>query len=221
MNRFLSCCTGLLLALTSSLALAADGRLLLPEHFELVTVNGQKIGGLLSGKQQVTLAEGQHIIEVQYFDLLEDDDGDSHSKVRSAIQAFNLLVEAGHSYRLQAERPDEVDAAYAYAAEPEFVIQDETVGKAIALKVISAEQRQTNLLQQMLGLQPQKPVAALQPASQPVEQQAAPRPAVAGAASAQPQPTTADADIEAQLLHWWQQATPAQRQRFLTKILSD
>lgn len=208
------------LALLGFSAEAADGKLVLPEHFELVTVNGQPQGGLLTGKHKVSLEAGQHIIEVEYNDLLEDDDSDSHTKLRSTAQAFNLEVEAGHHYLLQAQRPDDVDAAQAFAANPVFRIKDETRGQYLALNVVSAEQRQASLLRQMLGATENKPVKALV-AAKPEADAAADKPQQASKSAAVQKPQRELANVEQQLLYWWQQASPAQRQRFLTQVLSD
>lgn len=222
MNRLFSVLCCLVTLFLAPAAFAGQGTLVLPEHFEIISINGEQFGGLLTEKHRSTLAVGEHIIEVQYFDLLDDDDSDSHTKVRSTAQAFSLHVEAGHHYQLEATRPYDVDEAQAFAAHPQFVIKDTTSGHYLSLNVVSAQEQQASLLRQLLGSKPNKPVAALQPAAQPiapVAQPSVPQKAVTAAAP-KVEENHAPQDAESQLLYWWSQASAEQRQRFLTQVLS-
>lgn len=218
MNRLFSVLCCVVVLFLAPAAFAGQGSLVVPEHFEIISINGEQFGGLLTEKHRSVLAAGEHIIEVQYFDLLDDDDSDSHTKVRSTAQAFNLHVEAGHHYQLEAERPYDVDDARVFAAHPQFVIKDTTSGRYLSLNVVSAQEQQASLLRQLLGSKQSKPVAALQPVA-PITQPAMPE-KTSAAAVPKVEESQAQQNAELQLLYWWSQASPEQRQRFLTQVLS-
>lgn len=97
----------------------------LPEHIQVISVNGEKQGfNLFMTTSEVELPAGIVALKVRYKDLIESDFDDSHETVRSEDQAlyFKVSSEASALYQITSARPDTPDAAHQFAKKPNFSI---------------------------------------------------------------------------------------------------
>jgi uncharacterized protein YccT (UPF0319 family) len=98
---------------------AAVATIVLPEQLEVATVNGLEIEGasgmLTKGDKLLELAPGRYELLVFYRELW--DSGDQHEILRSDPALFIVDAAAGGRYRLDYERPANVESARKLAAD--------------------------------------------------------------------------------------------------------
>lgn len=194
-----------LLALISSLmitvsAIAADITLQIPEHFELLSINGKDVKGNLSQRaQHYTLGAGETLLELRYNDIQEASIGDSHTIFHSNPVGVRFTAEANHSYALKAPRPDNEQQANLFSKNPQFNIIDVATSVAIPQQYLNSVDFKKGIL------------AALSNAAAPAVVEIPVAPKSSAAAS--------NTDLVSQnLWFWWQQADEATRKAFLKRI---
>ncbi|MBD1388415.1 DUF2057 domain-containing protein [Neiella sp. HB171785] len=173
--------------------------LAVPEHLQIVTLNGEKqTWYLLMDNENYPLNEGINTITVRYRDLLESDYDDTHQTVTSEPVSLTFHAESQGQYQLTAERPQNESAAVAFAKKP-------------TIKVATVSGQNVALLKPVYAPRAAAPTTATDHVSAtPIA--AAPNNAAAAANSASS--TTAGQ----MLRYWWQQADPATRQAFLSEV---
>lgn len=176
-----------------------------PEHIELLSINGQTTGGnLLSRSREYTVPDGDVVLELRYADLVPADVGDSHSNYRSEPVALRFSAEEKQRYRVQAERPESESAAREFAANPRIRVENVAGSKAVEQQFVNNVDLKNGVLT----------VLARRSATKPAPAQSA--------ATEQPKTvsrTSGDADLVGQnLWYWWQQADEPTRRAFLQQI---
>ncbi|NHA14975.1 DUF2057 family protein [Thioalkalivibrio sp. XN279] len=115
---------------------AAVAAIVLPEQLEVATVNGREIEGasgmLTRGDKTLELAPGRYELVVFYRELWEW--GDHHEVLRSDPALFVVDAGAGGRYRIDYERPADVEAARKLAADFTGWVENQATGERIAAR---------------------------------------------------------------------------------------
>ena len=212
----------LLPAITLSLVLSIlalpvlAARLEVPEELIIVAVDGKDLGlQLFNTKDHVDLSVGAHRIAVKYKDLYELG-GDQHEVVASEPVLLAFAVAEEGSYRFSFTRPETVEAARRFAAEPQFGIIGPN-GQTVESRMLTQDQQQS-LWVESLGLDNSRS-EAVKATAMPVAQTAVATPRVTAETKAAT--TTGEQQMAAeQLRYWWSKADAQTRQAFLSQILS-
>lgn len=182
------------LALFASIVcgLANAANLSVPEHLQVVTINGEEQQWyLLMDKEDYQLKQGINSISVRYRDLIESDYDDTHQTVTSEPVSLTFSAEQGQTYTLTAPRPENEADAQAFAKKPQITItqQDQQVALLKPIYTAVAQAAPTTATEH-----------PVKPATDP---------------SAADQAQTPAGQM---LRYWWQQADPATRQAFLDEL---
>jgi uncharacterized protein YccT (UPF0319 family) len=113
-------------------------RLAVPYDIEVVSVDGNKIGGftniLTSPENEIHLAPGEHEIIVLYSDFWEYNE-DHFEKYRSRKVVLNFRADPGRYYRLAHPKLSRMRDAEKFAENPDFWIEEiEMAGVVSAAK---------------------------------------------------------------------------------------
>ncbi|MBW8190916.1 DUF2057 domain-containing protein [Neiella marina] len=193
LNALVASC--LFFFLLANVAHAAN--LSVPEHLQIVTINGEKQQWyLLMDKDDYPLNEGINTISVRYRDLIESDYDDTHQTVTSEPVQLTFNAVSGQTYTLTAARPESEDAASAFAKKPKIDVTQQGQHIELLKPIYTAASRAA-------------PITATEhPVSRQIQQ-----------TQATPPPNTA-ATAAKMLRYWWQQADPATQQAFLNEVES-
>lgn len=180
-------------------AFAADISLQIPEHFELLSINGKDVKGNFAQRaRHYTLNAGETLLELRYNDIQEASVGDSHTIFRSNPVGVRFSAEANHNYALKAPRPESEQQAAIFTKSPQLSIIDAATSTAVPQQYLNSVDFKKGIL------------AALSNTTAPaiVETPVAPKSSPAG-----------NTDLVSQnLWFWWQQADEATRKAFLKRI---
>ena len=117
---------------------AFSAKLMLPENFRVLKINGEeKSFGFLALSSSVELQKGRNIIELQYRELFEGDEDDT-IKVMSLPIIIALDSNAPENLILDAPMFELEEPARVYAKSPDFKIVNEA-GDLVAFSTLDAE----------------------------------------------------------------------------------
>lgn len=193
-----------LITLTASLLMsisiyAAEITLQVPEHFELLSINGKDVKGNFAQRaKHYTLSAGETLLELRYNDIQDSSIGDSHTVFRSNPVGVRFRAETNHRYALKAPRPENEQQAATFTKNPLFSIIDAATATTVPQHYLNSVDFKKGIL------------AALTNTATPavVETPLTPKPNPAG-----------NPDLVSQnLWFWWQQADEATRKTFLQRI---
>lgn len=190
--------------LMSHIGLAsAAASLELPEHLELLSINGLSTSGnLLNRTRSYTLPDGEAVLELRYADLVEAEIGDSHSNYRSQPVAIRFHAEDKRRYALRAERPLTESAARKFAAAPTMRVESLDGKPAPSQQFVDHVDLKNGVLSALTRtVAPQ--AIAVTPAKE------------TGPASGQAERSSLAGQ---NLWYWWQQADEPTRRRFLEQV---
>lgn len=114
-----------LLSITPFAFSVSSAELKVPEHIQLLNLNGEKQSiQLFIRNRDYPLSPGINALRVRYRDLIESADDDSHDTIKSdeVVIHFEAKGDENLIYRLVAPRPETTDEAYAFAKKPSFQI---------------------------------------------------------------------------------------------------
>lgn len=189
--------------------------LVVPEPFDVLSVNGKEFGNRLQSIKRLPLQVGRNVVVLEYDQIFDARFGDSHDRIQSA--PFTLVFDADENATLTLADPGLTDAdnARAYAKQPALQLRDQQQREVV--HVLQADNVGT------VTLAPTVASAAAEPAAP--ASTAKPAPALPLPAMTAPVPDTKAAAMPAtpdalkMLSYWWQQASPEQRAAFLQQIV--
>lgn len=188
-----------------------------PEEIKLLAVNDQEIrSGLFSSAQQVKVNAGENVINLRYQQYFEHHNG-AHDILKSGVITLKTpILQDGENYRLAlVNPPKDFDAAKEFKDQPSIGLYNQK--NQLLVQQTGAKASSTGWL---IGSLRNKTVDATQNSAtvnQPV--------AVYTAAAVLPSEKTTQATLhtqkqtqgkEQQLIQLWQQASKAERQKFMS-----
>ena len=188
-----------------------------PEEIKLLTVNDQEIrSGLFSSAQQVKVNAGENVINLRYQQYFEHHNG-AHDILKSGVITLKTpILQDGENYRLAlVNPPKDFDAAKEFKDQPSVGLYNQK--NQLLVQQTGAKASSTGWL---IGSLRNKTVDVTQN-STTVNQPAA----VYTAAALLPSEKTTSVTLhtqkqtqgkEQQLIQLWQQATKAERQKFMS-----
>lgn len=188
-----------------------------PEEIKLLAVNDQEIrSGLFSSAQQVKVNAGENVINLRYQQYFEHHNG-AHDILKSGVITLKTpILQDGENYRLAlVNPPKDFDAAKEFKDQPSIGLYNQK--NQLLVQQTGAKASSTGWL---IGSLRNKTVDATQN-SATVNQPAA----VYTAAAVLPSEKTTQATLptqkqtqgkEQQLIQLWQQASKAERQKFMS-----
>ena len=188
-----------------------------PEEIKLLAVNDQEIrSGLFSSAQQVKVNAGENVINLRYQQYFEHHNG-AHDILKSGVITLKTpILQDGKNYRLAlVNPPKDFDAAKEFKDQPSIGLYNQK--NQLLVQQTGAKASSTGWL---IGSLRNKTVDATQN-SATVNQPAA----VYTAAAVLPSEKTTQATLptqkqtqgkEQQLIQLWQQASKAERQKFMS-----
>lgn len=188
-----------------------------PEEIKLLTVNDQEIrSGLFSSAQQVKVNAGENVINLRYQQYFEHHNG-AHDILKSGVITLKTpILQDGENYRLAlVNPPKDFDAAKEFKDQPSVGLYNQK--NQLLVQQTGAKVSSTGWL---IGSLRNKTVDTTQH-SATVNQPAA----VYTAAAVLPSEKTTSVTLhtqkqtqgkEQQLIQLWQQATKAERQKFMS-----
>ena len=188
-----------------------------PEEIKLLTVNDQEIrSGLFSSAQQVKVNAGENVINLRYQQYFEHHNG-AHDILKSGVITLKTpILQDGENYRLAlVNPPKDFDAAKEFKDQPSVGLYNQK--NQLLVQQTGAKASSTGWLSGSLR---NKTVDATQN-SATVNQPAA----VYTAAAVLPSEKTTSVTLhtqkqtqgkEQQLIQLWQQASKAERQKFMS-----
>lgn len=188
-----------------------------PEEIKLLTVNDQEIrSGLFSSAQQVKVNAGENVINLRYQQYFEHHNG-AHDILKSGVITLKTpILQDGENYRLAlVNPPKDFDAAKEFKDQPSVGLYNQK--NQLLVQQTGAKASSTGWLSGSLR---NKTVDATQN-STAVNQPAAVYTAAAVLPSEKTTPTTLPTQKqtqgkEQQLIQLWQQASKAERQKFMS-----
>jgi uncharacterized protein YccT (UPF0319 family) len=206
-----------LMLMTNATLSWASASLHVPEHLQLLSINGQDTrGNLLNRARSYALPPGDVVLELRYSDVVEADVGDSHSNFKSPPVGIRFRAQDQQSYAVEAERPASERAARAFVKAPRATVVEIGTRQAPEQQFIAdAELKNAALtaLARSAGNAAAAPAAATPAATATVATAALPAASTSAAA-----PAAEGGLVEQNLWYWWQQADETARRRFLQKI---
>lgn len=194
----------LLLSACASIAAIADITLQVPEHLEVLSINGKEVkGNLMQQSRHYSLAVGETVVELRYNDIQEASIGDSHTTFRSNPVGIRFNTEDNHYYLLHAPRPSNEAAAAIFNKTPKAVVLDRATLNEVKQTFFDISAQKKNEL-----------LAAANSVSSVTTPAPAPT-TIAPTATATPNSEW----ISQNLWYWWQQADEATRKQFLRRIV--
>ncbi|MCO7225962.1 DUF2057 family protein [Pleionea sp. CnH1-48] len=117
---------GLFIALLSlSIKGFCDGQVVIPEQFNLLSINEQPYEqGLLEKNKMLSFTSGTHKVTLQYEVVIEID-SDEHEVVKSQPFDVKFRIEDGKRYVIHSPYHSELDAAQSFAKKPDYQIRVE------------------------------------------------------------------------------------------------
>lgn len=188
-----------------------------PEEIKLLAVNDQEIrSGLFSSAQQVKVNAGENVINLRYQQYFEHHNG-AHDILKSGVITLKTpILQDGENYRLAlVNPPKDFDAAKEFKDQPSIGLYNQK--NQLLVQQTGAKASSTGWL---IGSLRNKTVDATQN-SATVNQPAA----VYTAAAVLPSEKTTSVTLhtqkqtqgkEQQLIQLWQQASKAERQKFMS-----
>ena len=188
-----------------------------PEEIKLLAVNDQEIrSGLFSSAQQVKVNAGENVINLRYQQYFEHHNG-AHDILKSGVITLKTpILQDGENYRLAlVNPPKDFDAAKEFKDQPSIGLYNQK--NQLLVQQTGAKASSTGWL---IGSLRNKTVDTTQN-SATVNQPAA----VYTAAAVLPSEKTTSVTLhtqkqtqgkEQQLIQLWQQATKAERQKFMS-----
>lgn len=188
-----------------------------PEEIKLLTVNDQEIrSGLFSSAQQVKVNAGENVINLRYQQYFEHHNG-AHDILKSGVITLKTpILQDGENYRLAlVNPPKDFDAAKEFKDQPSVGLYNQK--NQLLVQQTGAKASSTGWL---IGSLRNKTVDTTQH-SATVNQPAA----VYTAAAVLPSEKTTSVTLhtqkqtqgkEQQLIQLWQQASKAERQKFMS-----
>ncbi|RXF02524.1 DUF2057 family protein [Pseudoalteromonas sp. PS5] len=174
-----------------------------PEEIIPLQVNDKTIEhSFFSKVRELDLASGEYVVKMRYTDLYEVG-YDDHETVESKPFWATISIDTDGQYDVKFNRPDNVVAAKAFAAQPLIMLQAPNESLATTLVVTQKRPRVVSAI-------------ASQSAEVTAPRYSTPSNPTQPAAPAAPK--SAHPDVVGMLDYWWQQATPEQKQLFLEKI---
>lgn len=188
-----------------------------PEEIKLLAVNDQEIrSGLFSSAQQVKVNAGENVINLRYQQYFEHHNG-AHDILKSGVITLKTpILQDGENYRLAlVNPPKDFDAAKEFKDQPSIGLYNQK--NQLLVQQTGAKASSTGWL---IGSLRNKTVDATQNSAtvnQPV--------AVYTAAAVLPSEKTTSVTLhtqkqtqgkEQQLIQLWQQASKAERQKFMS-----
>lgn len=191
---------------------ASNPSLQVAEAFNILAVNGSPYSaGLFKQQRLITLRKGKNLIAFEYEEVFESEDDDNFDIVKSAPFLAEFYVNQGGQYIQRLLKPSDLGAAKRFSQNPVFEIIESSdkhnpVKIAIQLRVLHGTG--DSYLAQETRPKPNPRLDLSHPS---------PKSGKTGPVT----PTTANQTpsmASKMLMYWWQQATPAERQAFLSSI---
>ncbi|WP_298439352.1 DUF2057 domain-containing protein [uncultured Ferrimonas sp.] len=194
------------------------GTLTIPQEFEFIAINGKSVSSsLFSHNDEEALIDGNNKIALQYKDLIREEIGDGHVKVKSAPFVISFHASDDIDYRLKTaiEIADQ-EQAEAFAKQPQLHVTT-SQGAAVEFTLEMSDSHERGIFNQLMGQYPNaeaSSVAATGGAAAAATQAPAAQMAQATApVVVAPAPTVAN-QPHSMLQYWWQEADSATRNAF-------
>lgn len=198
----------------------------LPEQLEVAAVNGKEIEGasgmLTRGEKTLEVVPGTYELLVFYRELWEW--GDHHEVLRSDPALFRITTVAGGRYRIDYERPANLEQARDLVADFNGWVEDQVSGQRIA-SASSGLQFRRGLVPAVTFDDTLVPTARQgaggQQAVAPLETEAGPKEETRAEITAETraEPEVPAAPVQGEWLDlmktWWNQASSEERREFL------
>ncbi|MFI3245921.1 MAG: DUF2057 family protein [Ferrimonas sp.] len=122
----------------------------IPLEFEFVAINGNNVNNnFFSHNGSEPLQVGTNKVALVYNDLIRDNIGDSHSKIKSAPFVVTFQAQADQNYQLQAAiEIDNVKTARQFAQDPQVLIQTSN-GSNIPVEVALTDAQPQGIFNQL------------------------------------------------------------------------
>ncbi len=122
----------------------------IPLEFEFVAINGKDVkNNFFSHNGSEPLQVGTNKVALVYNDLIRDNIGDSHSKIKSAPFVVTFDAQADQNYQLQAAiEIDNVKTARQFAQDPQVRIQTPN-GSTVPVNVALTDTRPQGIFNQL------------------------------------------------------------------------
>lgn len=196
--------------------------LIIPEQFDVLSVNGADYPFTIGLEKTVQLQPGRNVVVLEYDKIYDAVYGDSHDRIKSAPFGVVLHVQANDKLRLDGPAFDNGTDARRYAKSPTVTVHN-AEQKTVAVQLVPVQQIGEALVAKTEGLAKTENVA---PTPSPTNAESASMTAskamvstasaVAATPAADGKPAINALDM---LNYWWQQATPEQRAAFLQGIV--
>ncbi len=184
--------------------------LIIPEQFDVLSVNGADYPFTIGLTKTVQLEPGRNVVVLEYDKIYDAVYGDSHDRIKSAPFGVVLHVNTTDKLRLEGPHFDTGTEARRYAKSPTVTVLN-AEQKAVTVQLVPVQQIGDALVTKTESVVKAESAATAAPASTSL-----------ASAPATTAPTTASKPaINAldMLNYWWQQATPEQRAAFLQGIV--
>ncbi|GAA5219321.1 DUF2057 domain-containing protein [Corallincola platygyrae] len=224
MKRLFQCIIGISTALICQFAVA-NTEVDIPEVIEVISVDGKDLGfRLLNQPESLTLAPGEHVLELRYKDLFEDDEG-AHAVIKSVPLYIRFAAIQNGEFSITLDEPEDEEEAEKFAKNPKVALINKQDGQPVVSRQVTQVKQQQNWLANLLALPDSEEVYEA-PSGSAV---ATPDPATAvpatkaGAVVTTPAgklPQEASPKALEMLRYWWQEADVETRQAFIKEILS-
>jgi len=183
-------------------------RLRIPIYMDVHSVDREKIGGastfFRTGDMDLELAPGRHVVVVKYNDIWDVTD-EYHEKVQSEPAALEFLAEAGKTYLICMDEPENMVSAQLYASDFKPWIEEAETGEK--LEPLPADQKA------------EVPAPEETPTTGPAETQRSAAPPVSDKAPVVTQ-TEEDVSPLEMLRFWWKRASTEGRKGFMEWIVA-
>ncbi|TCI01556.1 DUF2057 domain-containing protein [Corallincola luteus] len=202
-------------AITLPQQATANTTLAIPEEIEVISVDGKDLGfRLLNQPDKLNFAKGEHVLELRYKDLFEDDEG-AHAVIKSVPLYVRFAAIENGEFKMLLETPEDEESAEIFAAAPSVQIVNTQDNSVVMTRQVTETKQQQNWLASLLAL-PDADEVHTAPAVPTSDDLATPQTASSVATGAKPvTPKTLE-----MLRYWWQEADVATRQQFMKEVLS-
>lgn len=184
-------------------------QLIVPEAYDVLSVNGVEQGMSLMRKKEIALQPGQNVIVLEYDEIFDSEINDSHDSIRSQPYALVFTISANQDLRLHSPGIKSREQAESYAKAPTFRVETLS-GPRVEYQAFPAKDLSLAINQPPTTVAP--PVTTPPPGKTPR------MPYVTEPSSNNTATPPAQPDALQMLQFWWSQATPEQRQQFLQQI---
>lgn len=182
------------------------------EAFNILAVNGSPYSkGLFKQQRLLSLRKGKNLIAFEYEEVFESEDDDNFDIVKSAPFVAEFYVNQDGQYIQRLLKPSDLGAAKRFSQNPVFeIIETSDKGNpikiAVRLRVLHGTGDSYLAQETRLKQKPRLDLSHPSPKSGKKETVA-------------PTATNQTPSMASKMLkYWWQQATPAERQAFLSSI---